>query len=437
MTSQMYLCLALFILMIVGYVFGGKIKLTNGIVGLTTIIVVSLTGLVPAKSILSLFLTKNSLHVIGMFIVAAGLSRTQAVNKMSSLVYKISGGSFRKVLAGYSLMCYALTSLGVSPLTTFSIVGPLAAACCSDFNISPSKMIFPVGLVCVGCGGSLPIGPGAANYSIMNGYLESFGYTTYQMQLMDTPKCRVPIAIFIILYAIFIAPKFCPAQCTVPPSLSNIKKKELKEAPPLDPVREALGYGVFALVTLCLIFQNKILPNLESWQISMTGAVLLLFTGVLKPKEGINAIPMRVVLMLAGAQAIGAAMDACGLGDLIGNAISTALGGTTNGYTIGAVFYTIPMVLTQFMNNGSVGNIFRPVVILTCKALACNPVGPLMLMRAGMSTAFLTPMATGAMAIVMDLGGYDQKDLLKMGILPAIVVAILSVIWTMTIFPVY
>ena len=77
--------------------------------------------------------------------------------------------------------------------------------------------------------------------------------------------------------------------------------------------------------------------------------------------------------------------------------------------------------MTQLMNNASVGNIFRPILILTCASL----------------TAFMTPVATGSVPIAMDLGGYDQKDLLKMGWLPSIIICILSVIWVMTIFPAY
>lgn len=37
----------------------------------------------------------------------------------------------------------------------------------------------------------------------------------------------------------------------------------------------------------------------------------------------------------------------------------------------------------------------------------------------------------------MDLGGYDQKDLLRMGWLPSIIICVLSVLWVITLFPAY
>ena len=439
MTAQMWLCLAIFLFMIVGYVIGGKFGISNGVIAMATVVLVSWSGLVEVKTVMANFATKNALQIIGMFIVAAGFNRTQAVKKMSAMVYKVSGGSFTKVLAGYVLMGFALTNLGLSPMTAFAIIGPLAASCCADFGLSPSKIIMPVALTCIGTCAVLPISNGAVMYATQNGYLESYGYTTYQMEMLDNFKGRLPIALFIIIYAIFVMPKFCPAQPSVTPRFDTAEKKAKgasKEVPPLSPVKEALGYAIFILTTVVLILNSKLNIG-EAWQIAFTGAALLMMCGILTPKEGINAIPVRIVLMLAAAQTIGGAMTACGLGDLIGDTLAAALGGTTNGYVIGAAFFVIPFILTQLMNNSSVGNIFRPILILTCKSLACDPVGPLILLSAGSLTAFLTPMATGSVPIAMDLGGYDQKDLLKMGWLPSLIICVIAVFWVMTVFPAY
>ena len=44
-------------------------------------------------------------------------------------------------------------------------------------------------------------------------------------------------------------------------------------------------------------------------------------------------------------------------------------------------------------------------------------------------------MATPTVSMVMGLGGYDQKTLLKMSWLPAILMFIINVGWVMTVFP--
>lgn len=78
-----------------------------------------------------------------------------------------------------------------------------------------------------------------------------------------------------------------------------------------------------------------------------------------------------------------------------------------------------------------------PILILTCKSLGCNPVGPLLLLTAGALTAFMTPMATGTIAPMMGAGGYDQADLFKMGWLPSLIISVVAIFYVMTVFPAF
>ena len=437
MTTQMILCLGVLIFMMVGYVVGKNFKISNGAVAMMSIVLISLTGILDAKTILGDFITSSTMQIIGMFIVAEGFSRTQAVKKVTQLVYKVSGGNFTIMLAGYSVLTFALVNLGLTPMTAFAVVGPLAATCCTDFNVSPSKMIFPLALVCIAGCGVLPVSVASTTYVTNNGYLESYGYTKYMMEMLDPMKARLPIAIAIMVYAILIAPKFCPEQPSAEITFADTKKKQKKEEQePLDPVREIFGYAIFIITTLCLIFQSKI-TIFNGWQIAFAGAATVMFAGVLTPREGIKAIPMRIVLMLAAANVVGGAMAECGLGEVIGDTLAGLIGNTHNGYIIGGMFFFIPFVLTQFMNNSSIGHIFTPIVILTCQSLGCNPIGPLMLLYAARQSAFWTPAATGTIALAVGLGGYDQKDLIKMSWLPSLIIGVFGVFWIMTVFPAY
>lgn len=438
MTIQMILCLAILIFMMLGYVFGKKFKISNGAVAMMAILMIDITGILPSKTIVADILTSNSIQIICMFIIAAGFSRTQAVKKVTQLVYKVSGGRFTVMLAGYAILTFALVNLGLLPTTAFAIVGPLAVCCCDDFNVSPSKMIFPLALVDIAGCGVVPLSVAATTYASQNAYLESYGYTDYAMTLLDPMKGRLPIALMIMIYAIFFAPKLCPDQpsAEINIGVADAKKKNKEELPPLSPVREALGYIIFAVVTFCLIFQSQ-LGDIKAWEIAFAGATIVMFTGVLTPKEGIKAIPMRIILMLAAAGVVGGAMVECGLGEVIGDVLAALVGNTRNGYIIGGMFFFIPFIMTQFMNNTSVGQIFTPIVILTCQSLHCNPVGPLLLLFCARQSAFWTPASTGTIALAVGLGGYDQKDLIKMSWIPSLIIGIFGVLWIMTIFPAY
>ena len=49
----------------------------------------------------------------------------------------------------------------------------------------------------------------------------------------------------------------------------------------------------------------------------------------------------------------------------------------------------------------------------------------------------MTPMATGTIPMVMETGGYDQGSLLKQGLLPSIIISVVSVLVVMTLYPAY
>ena len=421
--------------MILGYVLADKLKTTSGVVATCVFCMVAFSGILEPAKVLAVLSNANVTLIISMFIVAAGFNRTQAVSKMTGLVHKVSGGSFTGALGGFLALTFLLTQFIPSPMAVFAIIAPLAYKMCEDYDISPSKIMFPILLVDVGTCNTLPVGSGATTFATQNGYLESYGYTAFQMQLLDPFKGRALVAVLIFLYSLFIAPKFCSETPTVPITVGSGSSGGGQKKAPLSPTREFFGYSIFIATTAALIFQRSL--GLASWQIALAGATLMLITGVLSAKEATDAIPFRIIMLIVAALSMGSAMIACGLGDIIGNAMAAMLGGTTNGYVIGAVFFIIPFVLTQFMQNQSVSNIFLPILVLTCKSLGCNPVGPLILLQAASLTAFMTPLATPVVPVVMDYGGYDTGDLLRMGWLPSVIIAVVSIAVVMTIFPAY
>ncbi len=428
--STLTICLIIFGLTIVSFAVNYFSMATTA---LLSVVFMTITGCLDGQEALSGFSNSNTIILVSMFIVSAGLNRTQMVKKMSGLVQKISKGSFTKILFGYVLVTFMLTQFIRSAMAVFCIVYPLAVGICSAANIKPSKIMFSLGVVTIATNCILPIGAGATIFSEFNGYLQTYDYAQYQYGMLDPCMARLPIAILILAYMIFIAPKFAPDKNML--ISSEITETQAKEQAPLDPIREILGYSIFILVILGLLFQKYI--GLENWQITMLGALLMVASGVLKPAEAVRSMNLNIALLYVGALGIGSALVSTGAGEVIGNAVAGVLGKGANGYLIGAVFFVVPFLLTQVMMNNAVWNIFVPICILTCKTLGCNPLGPVMLVISGSLTAFMTPLATPAVAMVMQGGGYDIKTLLKMSILPAILICIASVAWIMTYFPAY
>lgn len=89
------------------------------------------------------------------------------------------------------------------------------------------------------------------------------------------------------------------------------------------------------------------------------------------------------------------------------------------------------------MMNRTVMIIFIPIAILACKAMGANPVGIVLLVQSACLSSFMTPMATPAIPMCMANGGYDLKSIVKQSVIPAVILCIVSVLWIMTVFPMY
>ena len=106
--SQITICLIIFVAMIVLF-FMNKIPMSFTAIGAMMLLV--LTGCLDGSSAIATFGSSTVITMAAMFVVAAGLSRTQMINHITKLLYRITDGSFTKVLACYVLVTCLLGML--------------------------------------------------------------------------------------------------------------------------------------------------------------------------------------------------------------------------------------------------------------------------------------------------------------------------------------
>ena len=428
MDVQMTVTLIVFLFMIVSFSLNKLPMALTSIIGMLVLVV---AGCVDSKTALGNMGSNTVVTMISMFIIAAGLSRTQMVNHLSKLVYKVSKGSFTKVLAGYVLVTFILGQFIPSITALFALVCPLVIAMCEEMKVSPSKMMYSIGLVTVATSFTImPIGPYAATFIEDNGYLLEYGIADYQFTMFTQMNIKLFVSAFVLVWAVFFAPKFAPDAPIVPISMVESRKKAQKE--PLSPVREVIGYVVFFGVIVCLICQSFGLP---SWIIPACGAAFLVLTGVLTQKEAIDNMCLDIILLYVGVVTLGSAFANTGAGELVGDAVAGLLSGVHNNYLIGAIFFLAAFVMTSLLYNRAVSKILIPLVILTSMSLKCDPRGLMEMCYIGSMCSVMTPMATSVVPMMMGAGGYDQKALLKMGWLPAILMGVITVLVGMTMYP--
>ncbi|MCD8122984.1 MAG: anion permease [Clostridiales bacterium] len=429
--NQMTICLFIFILTLLAYAFlSSRVPIT--VISLISVALLMLTGCLAPSDALSCFSNSSAILMASIFVVSAGLNRTQMVHNISAGICKVSKGSFLKVLAGYVLLTCILAQFIPSAVACFSVVFPLALGVCKEMKIPPSKMMYSLGITAIGTVITLPFSSAISEMARIQGFLEAYEYTDYNMTIMDISYAKTPTMIAILLLAIFVIPKFAPDHQLAG---SDIQISQKKEPAPLDPVREAIGYLTFLGVLLGLLFSSKI--GLSSWQVAFIGALVIAASGMFDTKELVDAMNMNMVLLFVGALAIGTALSSTGVADLIGSRLSGVILTLNNNYLAGLVFFIAPFILTQFMLNLGIYSIFTPLYIMICKSMGANPIGPIMLCMIASMTAFFSPLATPAVPLMMGAGNYSIKDLVKMGWVPMIIITLVSVAWIMTVYPVF
>lgn len=424
--NSMTICIIIFVVSLVLYAIN---KLPMGAIGMATVLALMFTGCLDAKSALTYFSNKNVVMMACMFVVSAGLSRTSLVDRFSQAVSRMTGNSFRRTYLCYLILAMILTNLMNSPGACYCVMFPLVAQMCKDYNVSPSKVMFPLGLVCIAGCCILPFGASIQEAGIFQGFLDTYE-TGITFSPSDFTIGRWPIMIVAPLWAWTMGYKIAPETPTNPIAMTTVSGQQKK---PLNKFADIAGVVIFFAVIVLFFVGSKF--GIDAWQACLMGAVLTVFCGTLTGKEAIAALPIDLALMLVGALAMAGALTDTGAGDVIGEALAAAVGNIHNGYILGLIFFLIPFILTQFMQNQAVINIFAPIVILTCKAIGANPIGLLVIITAAGLTAYMTPMATSAIPIMMGTGGYSIKDLVKQSWLVSLIFCVIYVLYVMTVLP--
>ena len=428
MTSQIIICMAIFAVTLISYMLN---KIPMWVTALLSMAALYITGCIDDSGALSGFANNNTILMATMFMVAAGFRRTTLVGSMCNGLLRLTKGSFQKAYVGYLLLAALLTNFISSPMVVYAIVSPLMAALCDKVGQSRSKYMFPLMIVCVSCCGILPLPTAIQGAGQYTGFLETYGFTGMTFEPIYFFMGAWPVLLIVVAWSAILGPKFAPAEPVIP--IATKAQGGAQAQNELSPFANKMGIFLFFATVILLIFSAQL--KLTTWWVSLVGALLMVLLGVLDSKTALRDIPWDMLMLFVGALALGTALTNTGAGEMIGNALATAVGGTTNSYVLGAVFFVIPFILTQFMLNRAVSAVFVPICLLTAKALGANPIGLVLLVNSASLTAFLTPMATPAVAMCMADGGYDLKALIKCSWSITLILPIIYILYTMTIFP--
>ena len=185
------------------------------------------------------------------------------------------------------------------------------------------------------------------------------------------------------------------------------------------------GLALLAVVLL------PILGILSVTRSTVLAAGLLVFSGVLSPREARDAVDMNVVLMIGGAFGMGEAVRKTGLADSIASGILDGLGDFgVVGVVIGLIIAT--MILTELVTNAAAAALILPTALLVANDLALDPRILAIAIAVAASSSFLTPIGYQTNTMVYGPGGYRFTDYLRLGI-PLSIITVLGLTVMVTV----
>ena len=146
-------------------------------------------------------------------------------------------------------------------------------------------------------------------------------------------------------------------------------------------------------------------------------------TGCLPASRIYEALPWRVLILIAGMLALGTAMEKTGTADWIaGELVGFAQGGSARLLIFSLLVITT--LLTECVSNAAVAAIMTPIALRTAVLSGIAPTPLLMAVAFGASCSFLTPIGYQTNTLVYAAGGYRFGDFFRIGI-PLVVL-----VWT-------
>src|SRR5574341_1189878 len=150
------------------------------------------------------------------------------------------------------------------------------------------------------------------------------------------------------------------------------------------------GRTAIALMTLVGVVLTVSLGLLSIVTAATPGCAVLMLTGCLRPRDAYRAIDLSIIFVLAGALAMGLALDKSGVTSLLAQAL-TGLTGFTGPYLVLIGFFLVAVIISELMSNGGTVVILGPIALSTAAEMGINPMSLLVAITCGTSAAFAMP----------------------------------------------
>lgn len=201
-------------------------------------------------------------------------------------------------------------------------------------------------------------------------------------------------------------------------------------APPRPGVRpEKVGIAVATLAGVIVVATLGLVPIVTA---ATAGCAVLILSGCLLPREAYRSIDWSIIFVLAGALAMGTALEKTGLTASMASLLSR-LSDAAGPTVLLAAFFIVAVVVSELISNGGTVLLLGPVAVATAAEVGINPMSLMAAVTFGASAAFAMPIGYQTSLMIYGPGGYRFRDYVLMGIPLDLLMGVLA-IWLIPIY---
>ena len=164
----------------------------------------------------------------------------------------------------------------------------------------------------------------------------------------------------------------------------------------------------------------------------LLAALAVVFTGCLDMEEGYRSIHWSSIVLIAGMLPVADALQKTGGVDLIVEALTAAVG-DAGPYVMMTALFFLTAGLGLVLSNTATAVLVAPIAVRAAEVLGVSPYPLAMTVAIAASAAFVTPVSTPVVTLVVEPGGYRFGDFVKVGV-PLLV---LSWLTTLAVTPLF
>lgn len=392
--------MSLILMVILGVILLSN-KLPVATVSMAGALVCGMLGFIKFPAVFSGLAGTAAVLLMSMMVIGGSLFHSGLAEKMSNAFLKVTGTTERGMIISIMSLS-ALLSAFCNNVGVVATLYPIVMDMCKRTRTSPSRLLMPLGYGSA-VGGIITL-VGTSTSVITSTALEAthgmaFGF-------MDVGYIGIPMSILSILYMATLGRKILPNYEYDFDQIAEVDHSEISNKKMV----------LSAIILVCILAAMIIKPQgLPLYVIAAAGAIILILTGCITEKQAVESISWPTIAICGGMMAVSTSIMKTGGGKMIADSIVHILGDNANPYVVVFVFFTVVVIMTQFLSNISTAALMGPLAMFVADGLHMNPFAFAMMVAVGVNAALITPVGTQSLTVIWEPGHYKFVDFIKVG----------------------